>query len=552
MRRIVRSLRRLTLMLSVGAAVASLSMTTRADEIARLLNSDREAEIATLARTYFPSDATAAPGKRLFRLTRDQIDATVRALLPSYVTTSVKSVVARDPLQTNYEYAELLGVNPSNVGALTGWFAEIAARVRQNPAAAIDCPAATPDPACLDTKARSFVIRAFRGDIGDDKIKTFVKFYTDGVASVGLAQATGDLVEVVLNSPAFLFRGEIDVTRTSRLTPAQLLQAVTYTIADAPPDKVGLKAETASQYLKTGAEAAATINTIVASNDAREKLVRFFQAWLEIKDPAEFTISAATFPDFTPALATAMVKETDQFLRAELSKSAPKLKDITQATGSFVSKALEQVYETRAGDANKPISLDTAKRLGIFSQAAVLASHSGPTNTRPIKRGVFWARKVLCMELEPPPQDLHAKLYDLDGVTERQRIEQSTKGAACAGCHKIINPLGFFQESWDALGRYRTTDNAHPVDASVMINFLDEEPSKAKSGVEALKTFTNSTKFKQCFVRQLFRYYMGRNEEAADDPLLRRMLITLARDDEQDILKQVFLLSSSDRVVRRQ
>lgn len=552
MSRLDRSLRSRALIFLAGIAVASSASDAQADEIAKLLNSDREAEIATLARAYFPSDATGVPRKRIFRLTRDQIDATVRALLPSYMTKSVKSVVARDPLQTNYEYAELLGVNPSNVGALTGWFGEIAARVRQNPGGVIDCPAATPDPACQESKARSFVVRAFRGDIADDKIKSFVTFFTDGVARAGVAQASGDLVEVVLNSPAFLFRAEIDVTRASRLTPAQLLQAVTYTIADAPPDKVGLKSETASQYLKSGADAATTINSIVASKDAREKLVRFFQAWLEIKDPAEFTISAAVFPEFTPALATAMVKETDQFLRVELSKPAPKLKDITQATGSFVSKALEQVYETRAGEANRPVSLDTAKRLGIFSQAAVLASHSGPTNTRPIKRGVFWARKVLCMELEPPPQDLHAKLYDLEGVTERQRIEQSTKGAACAGCHKIINPLGFFQESWDALGRYRTTDNGHPVDPSVVINFLDEEPSKTKTGVEALTTFTSSTKFKQCFVRQLFRYYMGRTEEAADDPLLRRMLITFARDDEQDILKQVFLLTSSDRVVRRQ
>ena len=54
------------------------------------------------------------------------------------------------------------------------------------------------------------------------------------------------------------------------------------------------------------------------------------------------------------------------------------------------------------------------------------------------------------MDLEPPPQDLHAKLYDLQGVTERERIEQSTTRRPCAGCHKIINPLGFFQESWDA------------------------------------------------------------------------------------------------------
>ena len=291
---------------------------------------------------------------------------------------------------------------------------------------------------------------------------------------------------------------------------------------------------------------------IVASKDAREKLVRFFKAWLEIKEPNEFTISQKAFPAFDAKLTAAMLVETDRFLRAKLAKPAPKLTDVTQSSDSFVSRTLEPIYgSTKAADpaGSKPVQLDPSQRYGIFSQPALIASHSGPTDTRPIKRGVFWVRKVMCMEMEPPPQGLDISLYnESKAVTERQKIEDATAGKACIGCHKIIDPFAFFQESYDALGKWRTTDNGAPVDSSMEIDFLDEPPVKTATSVEALKVLTNSLMFKQCFARQMFRFYMGRNEEPADDPLLRRMFVSFATNNDQDIMTLIEVMA--DRIRR--
>ena len=511
-------------------------------------------DLFSTARQYFPADqATVAP-KRIFRLTRDQIDLSLATLLPGYASQSVKQAMPRDPLQTNYEYAEMIGINAANSGGLAGWIRDIAARVQKNPAGVIDCAVGNNATDCLKTQTRSFVIKAFRGDVSEEKLEQITAFYLKGVQSVGFGQATAELVEVVLSSPHFLFRRETDVGRNNRLTPAQLLQAVTYTLADAPPERLKLNSADAAQYLRNGNEAAATISAIAASTESREKLVRFFKAWLEIRDEGDFTISPQVFPDFTPKLAKSMVDEADRFLRAQLMKLAPRLSDITQSSDTVVARQVAALQTARASDAGAgvPGKAASAQRMGIFSQSAVIASHSGPDGTRPIKRGVFWARKAMCMELEPPPKDLHAKLYELAGATERQRIEQSTQGAACAGCHKIINPFGFFQENYDALGRWRTHDNGHPIDARILIDFLGEETIETSNPVDALKAFTGSMMFKQCFVRQLFRFYMGRTEEAGDEPLLRRMFFTFANDDSQDILKSVYLLVASDRIVRRQ
>jgi hypothetical protein len=503
------------------------------------------------AQQYFPSEESEVPPARIFRLTRDQLDATVRSLLPGIAVPSVKDVMAKDPLQTNYEYADLLGLNAANIRALSGWISGIATSVKANPAAVINCAASNNSKPCLKDAARAFVVKAFRGDVSDERINRITGFYVAGVGSVGPSQATADLVEVVLNSPSFLFREEREVDRNYRLTTPQLLQALSYTIADVPPEQLGLSAQTQTPQSITDT---ATVNTILASKQSREKLLRFFNAWLEIKAPDEFTISQQVFPQFNAKLATAMRNETDQFLRAALSQPAPKLKDITQATQSFVSKDLEAIYATKATDpaGTKLASLDPKQRFGIFSQPALLASHSGPTNTRPIKRGVFWVRKVMCMDLDPPPAGINTTLDKKAHTTERSRIEQATNQTACIGCHKMIDPLGFFQESYDALGQWRTTDNGFPIDTQVMVDFLDEGPTKVDNPVDALKTFTGSMMFKQCFVRQLFRYYMGRNEESSDDRLLRRMFIEFTKNDDQDILSMIRMLATSERIVRRQ
>ncbi len=549
-----RSLRPTWRMISMIAAIVLGTASALANATKEAEQQRADPVLYATALQYFPDKDSKAPPKRIFRLTRDQIDATVQALLPEAFKTSVKQVMNRDPLQTNFEYAELLNFNAANIGGYSGWVSEIAARVKEKPATVINCEAQKNADDCLETGARAFALKAFRGDVSEEKLRQIAQFHVSGAKTVGYAQATAELVEVVLHSPHFLFRKELDVDKHSRLSPPQLLQAVTYTLADASPERLKLESRQADVYLKTGAEAAPTIRSILASAEAREKLVRFFKAWLELKEPGEFTISQQTFPEFTPQLASAMLAETEAYLRAELSKPNPRLTDITQSSHTYASKALEAIYGTKAAspDGSKPVKLDPAQRFGIFSQPAVLASHSGPTNTRLVKRGVFWVRKVMCMELDPPPNDVHKTDYEEAKTTERKRIEDMTQIPACIGCHKVINPFGFFQESWDALGRWRTLDNGHPIDASVNIDFLDEDPVQTKSPVEALKTFTDSAMFKQCFVRQLFRYYMGRQEESYDHAVLRRMFFEFAHEDRQDILRAVYQLVASDRIVRRQ
>jgi hypothetical protein len=520
---------------------------TPADKIMQKVNPD----LFGVASTYFPSTTAGMASKRMARLTRAQLDLTTKALLPAHVTTPAVTAVPPDPLQTNYEYAANLTFTAANFTPYTKWVDGITASVRANPTSVIDCTASGNSTACLQTEAKKFAARAFRGTLTDAQLARYADMLTAGVSQVGLPDAVADLVDVTLNSPNYVYRDEVLTDASGNLLPAERLQAMSYTLADAPPETVGLSSAAPAASIASADAVTATVDKMLATPEARAKLMRFFISWLEVREPTEFTIAPTVFPEFTPALATAMVDEVKAFLNAQLSKAAPTLKDVTQSTQSFVSDALASIYGVAKTGSTTLTALDPKQRLGIFTLPGVITSHSGPDTTRLVKRGVFFTRKVMCMPLGQPPAGVNTAIPADATGTERQKVESVTATGACPACHSVINPFGFMQENFDPLGRWRTLDNGLPIDPSISVSFLDEGAFTASTPVDALKGFTNSLRFKQCFVRQMFRFYTGRDETPADDPVLRQMFFGFANNDEQAVVQLLRVLATSTSFAQR-
>jgi hypothetical protein len=505
-----------------------------------------------IANKYFPGETALAPPTRIFRLTRRQMDLTAASLLPANATAdSAMATLPRDALVTNYEYAENLAFDSANFTPYTKWVDQMVTSVRANPKSVIDCSASNNAPSCLQTEARKFLVKGFRGSASEADLLKHINFYVANVAAVGIADATADLVELALSSRNFAFRDEVSTDGSNVMLPAQRLQALSYALTNAPPEAVGLSSANPAQSL---GDVDSLVDRLVASPQAREKLGQFFTAWLDLRDPTEFTLAPTAYPEFTPAVAAAAVDDTKRFINFHVAKPAPKLKDLTQATQAFVSQPLVSIYGLKQSNPNGSglVDLDPTQRLGLFTQPAVIASHSGPTTTRLTKRGAFFTRKVMCVTLGAIPNDIKTDIPMVPGVSERHRIETATAGQArCLGCHTYINPFGFVQENYDATGKWRDTDQGQPIDPSISISFLDEGAFTTRSPVEAMKTFTSSAKFKQCFVRQFFRYYMGREETPSDDPLLRKMFFNFAKDDDQDLTGLLRVLATSSTFSQR-
>jgi hypothetical protein len=497
-------------------------------------NQAQNPELYDIAQRYFPGAAPDPAEARLMRLTRTQLDRTAQIVLPGVGAPSALSTLPSDPLQTNYEYSDNLTFNAANFTPFNDWVAGLADLARTNPALVVDCASEGDAPACLTQQARAFVTRAFRGVADETLLTRYAEFFGQSVGEVGLAEATADLVAVTLGSPHFAFRDEVQTDTAGFLLPAQRLQAISYTLADVPPEALDLGAP--ANALANAEQVEATVQRLLDSEAGRDKLVRFFLAWLEVKEPTEFTIASSVFPEFTPELAQSIVAETRAFIAEQLQTSAPRLADLMEVSRAVVSAESSFLYGLDSASQGSAIELDPSQRFGLFTQPAVLASHSGPTNTRLVKRGVFFTRKVMCLPLGVPPAGLDTSIPEIDGASERQRIEAATQNSTCAACHTFINPFGFMLENYDAIGRYRTSDEQGlPIDASISVDFLDEGPLATDSPVAALQGFTRSHRFQQCFTRQLFRFYMGRNETAGDDPLLRQMFFEFANNQTQSI-----------------
>lgn len=525
----------------------------RAEEVAETDETLREEdpELFTIAEGYFPGMEPSAMPARLVRLTRKQLDLTTEHLLPTYYFESSETKVPADPLVTNYEYAANLGVNSANFTPISEWVEDIAARVEANPSALITCTEG--DATCLDGGARDFVSRAFRGVTTDETLTRFASFFTERVSQYGVASAAADLVRATLTSPSYLYRDEVLTDAVDeQLLPAQRLQSISYALSDSPPSRIGLSFMDAASLVGSESALQSTINTVLASDAARDKLLRFLISWLEIRDADDFDIDPSAFPEFTTEVAAAAVEETLALLQHHLSTDAPKLTPITQSTESFISSELAPIYGLSDVNADSSTPLDPSQRLGIFTQPAMIASHSGPVTTRLVKRGVFFTRKVMCLELGAPPEGVDTSVPEDATGTEREQIDAATQPGACAGCHQFINPFGFFQESYDPIGRFRTTDeHGLPVDPSIDVAFLDEGPLSTTTAVDALRAFTNSLRFQQCFTRQLFRYYLGRVEEPGDDPMLRHTFFEFAQSDGQDLMTLLGALAGSSDFTRR-
>ena len=273
-------------------------------------------DLFAIASKYFPSTDAAMASKRMVRLTRTQLDLTTKTLLPAHAKTTAMTALPPDPLQTNYEYAANLSFTPANFTPYTKWVEGITASVRASPASVIDCAASSNGVPCLQTAAKAFVGRAFRGTLADAQLARYADMLTTGVTEVGLPDAVADLVDVTLTSPNYVYRDEVLTDTSAMLQPAQRLQQMSYTLADAPPETVGLSSAAPAASLASPDAVAMTVDRLLATPEARAKLMRFFVSWLEVKEPADFTIAPSVFPEFTPALAAAMVDEAKAFLSA--------------------------------------------------------------------------------------------------------------------------------------------------------------------------------------------------------------------------------------------
>jgi hypothetical protein len=165
-------------------------------------------------------------------------------------------------------------------------------------------------------------------------------------------------------------------------------------------------------------------------------------------------------------------------------------------------------------------------RAGMLTHPAWLIAHSLNDSTDPIRRGKWVRERLLGGVIPDIPITVDASIPEDHTKTLRERL-QKTESVECWRCHKKMNPLGYAFEIYDDFGRYRTEESlakgdTKPVNAKSELAGTGEQKldGEFKDALELIHRLAESDKVRQCMIRHVFRYFMGRNETLNDSKTL--------------------------------
>jgi hypothetical protein len=110
----------------------------------------------------------------------------------------------------------------------------------------------------------------------------------------------------------------------------------------------------------------------------------------------------------------------------------------------------------------------------------------------------------------------------------RDRMEEHRRNPACAGCHKLMDPIGLSLENFDGIGRWRTSDNGAAIDASAQL-----ADGSSIDGPAALRQalLRRPEMFARNVTEMLLTYALGHRVEYYDMPYVRAILKESSKTD---------------------
>jgi hypothetical protein len=382
--------------------------------------------------------------------------------------------------------------------------------------------------ACADKFIAGFGKRAYRRPLQQAEIDDLRGLYkAQRAADIGadFNKAIANVIAAMLQSPYFLYRFErgpaapVKDGNLVRFSQYEVASRLSYLLWASMPDDRLFEAADKGE-LKTPDQIATEARRMLFDVKTREALVDFHSQWLNLGGLADMPKDVPA-GDYSPEVAKSMYKETREFLASVFhgAKADGRLETLLTSPATFVDGNLAKIYGVKnvTGAEMQPVTLDPTQRAGILTQATFLATKADAVESHPIKRGDQVLGHLLCMKLEIPADlDVPPLPEPKPGQTTRERNSVHS-ASPCATCHKWIDPLGFSFEHYDVIGRYRTTEEGKPVDASGAFP-LGNDTITFKSAVELIPALAKSQEARDCMVTQWSRYALRRQVVDTEAP----------------------------------
>ena len=401
--------------------------------------------------------------------------------------------------------------------------------------------AAAEEPCATEILSR-LLRRAYRRPVADEDLDTVMGFYRLGRESGDFEAGVEMGIQRILTDPRFIYRVEVeppgpvpgDVYRISALELASRLSFFLW--SSAPDDELLDLAE--RDRLHEPAVLEGQVRRMLADPRSAALAANFAGQWLTLRALESQVPVVERFPDFDDNLRQAFRREAELFFASIVAEDRSVL-DLLTADYTFVNERLARHYGIPGvqGSRFRRVMLGDAHeaRRGLLGKGGILTVSSQPGRTSPVQRGKWVLQNLLgVLPPDPPPDvpDLPPPSSDPAGNARepsmREKMERHRGSPACAACHRLMDPIGFALENFDAIGRWRTLEHGAPIDASDVL--YDGRPVDGPAGLRAF-LLRYADQFVRTVTEKLLTYALGRGVEHFDMPAVRAIVREAAADD---------------------
>jgi hypothetical protein len=381
---------------------------------------------------------------------------------------------------------------------------------------------------CAKRILSTLMRRAWRRPVTDADLAVPLKFYRDARKGGDFEAGIEMAVRAVLVSPEFLFRVEQDPANLAPNTPyrisnLELASRLSFFLWSSIPDDELLDAATSGK-LKSPAVLERQVRRMLADSRSRALVDNFADQWLYLRNLASANPDMRIFAGFDDNLRQAFRQETELFFASIMQEDRSVL-DLLRANYTFVNERLAKHYgiPNVYGSRFRRVTFENGERGGLLRHGSILMVTSYATRTSPVIRGKWILSNILGVPPPPPPVTPPPLKEHTVGkaTTMRERLAEHRANPACAGCHKLMDPVGFSMENYDAVGRWRNAEDGVPIDASGGL------PDGSKfEGVAGLQQalLSRPEVFAGTFTEKLMTYALGRGVEYYDAPAVRKVV----------------------------
>jgi hypothetical protein len=354
----------------------------------------------------------------------------------------------------------------------------------------------------LKSFVATFAERAFRRPLSDEQRQLYVeRSFAGGIAP---EQAVKRAVILIVKSPRFLYP-ELGKEKNDFTVAARLALGAW----DSLPDQKLLDDAKAGK-LRNPEQVKAQALRLTTDPRAKAKLGEFFQLWLKLDAESDLLRkSPELFPGFDAAVVADLRRSLERFVEQVVWSEKSDFRELLQADHLLLNERLAKFYGVPVPEVGgfQSVKFDPAQRAGVLTHPFLLARLAHPDSTSPIHRGVFITRNILGGILKPPPEAVAFENHKFNPqLTMREKVAEMTRDSNCMTCHETINPLGFSLENFDAVGRFRATENNKPINPEADYHSLEGELVLLRGPRDLANHAVSSVSARRGFVRQLLQY----------------------------------------------